>query len=100
MKDVLGNHPNVAEVRGRGLLQAIEIVKDRTTLEPFDISDNITNRVIGAALKRGVFFYGGGTGDVRDIVCMGPPFIIGDAEIELMVRVSVGEPRRSAAMTT
>ena len=38
-------------------------------------------------MKRGVFFYGGGTGDVRDILCMGPPFIIGDAEIELMVRV-------------
>jgi adenosylmethionine-8-amino-7-oxononanoate aminotransferase len=87
LKDVLGNHPNVAEVRGRGLLQAIEIVKDRATLAPFDVSANITNRVVGAALKRGVFFYGGGTGDVRDIVCMGPPFIIGDAEIETMVRV-------------
>ena len=87
LKDALGNHPNVAEVRGRGLLQAIEIVKNRATLEPFDISANITNRLIGAALKRGVFFYGGGTGDVRDIVCMGPPFIIGEAEIELMVRV-------------
>jgi adenosylmethionine-8-amino-7-oxononanoate aminotransferase len=86
LNDVFGNHPNVAEVRGRGLLQAIEIVKNRTTLEPFDVSANITNRVIGAALKRGVFFYGGGTGDVRDIVCMGPPFIIGDAEIEQMVR--------------
>ena len=87
LKDVLGNHPNVAEVRGRGLLQAIEIVKDRATLAPFDVSANITNRVVGAALKRGVFFYGGGTGDVRDIVCMGPPFIIGEAEIETMVRV-------------
>jgi adenosylmethionine-8-amino-7-oxononanoate aminotransferase len=87
LQDVLGNHPNVAEVRGRGLLQAIEIVKDRATLEPFDVSRNITNRIVSAALARGVFFYGGGTGDVRDIVCMGPPFIIGDAEIEQMVRV-------------
>ena len=41
--------------------------------------------MVGAALKRGVFFYSGGTGDVRDIVCMGPPLIIGDAEIEEMV---------------
>ena len=86
LKEVLGNHPNIAEVRGRGLLQAVEIVKDRSTLEPFDVSANITNRLVGAALKRGVFFYGGGTGDVRDILCMGPPFTIGDAEIELMVR--------------
>jgi len=87
LKEVLGNHPNVAEVRGRGLLQAVEIVKNRASLEPFDTSANITNRLVGAALKRGVFFYGGGTGDVRDILCMGPPFIIGDAEIELIVRV-------------
>ena len=28
-------HPNVAEIRGRGLLQAIEIVRDRETLAPF-----------------------------------------------------------------
>jgi len=86
LKDTLGNHPHVAEVRGRGLLQAIEIVKNRSTLEPFEVSANVTNRVIGAALRRGVFFYGGGTGDVRDIVCMGPPFIIGEAEIDIMVR--------------
>jgi adenosylmethionine-8-amino-7-oxononanoate aminotransferase len=86
LQDALGNHPHVAEVRGRGLLQAIEIVRDRATLEPFDVSANVTNRVIGAALKRGVFFYGGGTGEIRDIVCMGPPFIIGDAEIDMMVR--------------
>jgi len=87
LQDALGHHPHVAEVRGRGLLQAIEIVKNRSTLEPYDVADNVTNRVVGAALKRGVFFYGGGTGDVRDIVCMGPPFIIGEAEIDLMVRV-------------
>ncbi len=86
LREALDNHPHVAEVRGRGLLQAIEIVKDRTTLEPYPVDANITNRVIGAALQRGVFFYGGGTQDVRDIICMGPPFIIGDAEIDMMVR--------------
>jgi adenosylmethionine-8-amino-7-oxononanoate aminotransferase len=86
LKDALGNHPHVAEVRGRGLLQAIEVVKNRSTLEQYDVAENITNRIVAAALRRGVFFYGGGTGDVRDVVCMGPPFIIGEAEIELMVR--------------
>ena len=55
-------HPHVAEVRGRGLLQAIEIVRDVETLEPYPRDDNLTGRLVGAALKRGVFFYGGGTG--------------------------------------
>jgi adenosylmethionine-8-amino-7-oxononanoate aminotransferase len=36
-------------------------------------------------LKNGVFFYGGGTGEVRDIVCMGPPFIITEEQIDDMV---------------
>ncbi|MDP6374933.1 MAG: aminotransferase class III-fold pyridoxal phosphate-dependent enzyme [Pseudomonadales bacterium] len=85
LNDAFSNHPYVAEVRGRGLLQAIELVEDRDTLEPFAAERNITNRVVGAGLKRGVFFYGGGTGVVRDIVCMGPPFIITEAEIDFMV---------------
>ena len=85
--DTFSNHPFVAEVRGRGLLQAIEIVKERDTLTPYDVEDNVSNRIVGKALDKGVFFYGGGTGEVRDIVCMGPPFIIEEGHIETMVEV-------------
>jgi adenosylmethionine-8-amino-7-oxononanoate aminotransferase len=81
----LGQHPHVAEVRGMGLLRAVEIVRDRETLTPYDEADNISSRVVGEGLKEGVFFYGGGTGEFRDIVCMGPPFIIDDAHVEAMV---------------
>lgn len=85
--DTFSNHPFVAEVRGRGLLQAIEIVKERDTLTPYDVEDNVSNRIVGKALDKGVFFYGGGTGEVRDIICMGPPFIIEEGHIETMVEV-------------
>lgn len=85
LKDRFNQHPLVAEIRGEGLLLGMEIVKDRETLAPFPAEDGITNRVIGHALKEGVFFYGGGTGDVRDIICIGPPFIINEREIELIV---------------
>ena len=78
-------HPFVAEVRGRGLLQAIEIVRDRETLERFPAEASISQRVVARGLHHGVFFYGGGTGDVRDIVCMGPAFTIERSEIEQMV---------------
>jgi len=87
LADAFAGHPHVAECRGRGLLQAIEIVRDRDTLAPFPAEDNITNRVVADALARGVFFYGGGTGAVRDIVCMGPPFTIAKSELETMVAV-------------
>jgi adenosylmethionine-8-amino-7-oxononanoate aminotransferase len=75
-------HRHVAEVRGRGLLRAIEVVRDQETLEPFPESAQLTNRIVAAGLERGVFFYGGGTGEIRDIVCMGPAFTIGDADLE------------------
>lgn len=72
------------EIRGEGLLRGIEIVKDRETLERFPESTAVTQRVIGAGLKRGVFFYGGGTGAIRDIICLGPAFIVSDAELDRM----------------
>jgi len=83
----LGQHPNVAEVRGIGLLQAVEIVRDRETLEPFAPEDRVTARVVGKGIGRGVFFYPGGTGAVRDIVCLGPALIATESEIDLMAEV-------------
>ncbi|MFU8814419.1 MAG: aspartate aminotransferase family protein [Pseudomonadales bacterium] len=87
LQDAFAEHPHVAEVRGKGLLLAIEVVRDRETLEPYPESASVSNRIVGSALRRGVFFYGGGTGEVRDIVCMGPPFIIDDEHVDTMVRV-------------
>ena len=83
----LGQHPHVAEIRGLGLLQAVEIVADRETLTPFDEARGVTNRVVGKGLSHGVFFYPGGTGVVRDIITLGPPLISTDAEIDLIAEV-------------
>ncbi|HEV2364917.1 MAG TPA: aminotransferase class III-fold pyridoxal phosphate-dependent enzyme [Caulobacteraceae bacterium] len=80
----LGQHPHVAEVRGVGLLQAVEVVRDRDTLEPFAEEEKITDKIVREALRRGVFYYPGGTGPVRDILVMGPPFTVSDAQVEQM----------------
>jgi adenosylmethionine-8-amino-7-oxononanoate aminotransferase len=85
--DAFREHPNVSDVRGRGLLQAIEIVSDRATLTPFPMEAQITQRVVTEALERGVFFYAGGTGEIRDIVCLGPPFVIEERHVDEMVSV-------------
>lgn len=80
----LAEHPHVAEVRGRGLLLGIEIVKDRETNEPFPRQSGITGKIVAAGLAEGVFFYPGGCDPARDVITLGPPFIIGDEEIELI----------------
>lgn len=78
-------HPLVAEIRGEGLLTGLEIVRDRDTLEPFDVKDGITNKLVGYGMEAGVFFYPGGNGNVRDIICLGPPFIIDETDMDLMI---------------
>jgi len=87
LTEAFAPHPHVAEVRGRGLLLAIEVVRDRDSLEPYPEGAQVSNRIVARALEKGVFFYGGGTGEIRDIVCMGPPFVIDDGHIETMAGV-------------
>jgi adenosylmethionine-8-amino-7-oxononanoate aminotransferase len=81
----LADHPHVAQIRGRGLMIGIELVRDRDSLERFDPAQNITGRVVANGLREGVFFYPAGAGESRDAVMLGPPFIIGDAEVEKIV---------------
>jgi adenosylmethionine-8-amino-7-oxononanoate aminotransferase len=80
----LEDHPHVAEVRGKGMMLGVEFVRDKETGERFGKQDNFTGRVVGAGFAEGVFFYPAGGGPAPDAVMLGPPFIIGDEEIELM----------------
>ncbi|MDH5527398.1 MAG: adenosylmethionine--8-amino-7-oxononanoate transaminase [Nitrospirota bacterium] len=46
----LGDHPHVGDIRGRGLMVGIELVKDRATREPFPLEEQVGNR-IGRVLR-------------------------------------------------
>ena len=85
LRAAFDNHPHVAETRGLGLLIGVEIVQDRGSLALFPEADNITGRVVAEALERGVFLYGGGTGEARDIIVIGPPFTIDDGDVDQIV---------------
>jgi adenosylmethionine-8-amino-7-oxononanoate aminotransferase len=81
-------HPFVGEVRGRGLFQAIELVADRASKEPFDPAFKLHAKVKRAALDLGLMCYPmGGTidGARGDHVLLAPPFIISDDEMDLLV---------------
>jgi adenosylmethionine-8-amino-7-oxononanoate aminotransferase len=83
----LEEHPNVAQVRGLGLLQAVELVRDKVTLEPFPAEARVAGSAVAAGIAEGVFFYPGGCDPARDVICLGPPLVISEAEIDLLVGV-------------
>jgi adenosylmethionine-8-amino-7-oxononanoate aminotransferase len=83
-----GQHPNVGDVRGRGLLLAMELVEDRETKAPFDPGQRLHERAKAEAFARGLLIYpGGGTADGRagDHILLAPPYNVSDAELELIV---------------
>ena len=84
----LGGHPHVGDIRGRGLLMAIELIEDRATGEPFSRNRRVAERLKAAAFEHGLACYpGSGTVDgVRgDHVLLAPPFIATDADIDVIV---------------
>ena len=81
----LESHPNVGQVRGKGLMLGIELVRDRATMEPFPAVARFAQKVSGAGLRNGVFFYTAGSGPVSDTILLGPPFIINGEDIDLLV---------------
>lgn len=88
LKERFGNHPFVGDVRGRGLFQAIELVADRTTKEPFDPALKLHARIKQAAMERGLMVYPmGGTidGARGDHVLLAPPFIVDSATLDVVV---------------
>jgi adenosylmethionine-8-amino-7-oxononanoate aminotransferase len=75
----LAPHPNVGDVRGRGLFIGIEFVQDKASKDPFAAELKTHNRVQRAAMQRGLMVYGmGGTIDGRlgDHVLLAPPYIL------------------------
>ena len=91
MGEVLGNrlhelreYPVVGDVRGKGLMWAVEFVQDRKTKAPFPRSDKFAERFTEAAFQNGVILWnnvGHVDGTNGDLVMIAPPFSVSDEEI-------------------
>ncbi len=93
----LGQHPHVGDIRGRGLLIGIEIVRDRGTKEPFEPERKLPARIKAAAMAEGLMVYPmGGTIDGLSgaHVLLAPPYTIDTGHVEAIV------DRLSAALDT
>jgi 4-aminobutyrate--pyruvate transaminase len=78
------DHPLVGEVRGVGLIAAMELVQDKATHRNFDPKDRIGARVTRLGEQHGVI----GRTVVNDTLCFSPPLIIKEDEVdEMLTRV-------------
>ena len=73
----LRDHPHVGEVRGKGLMLAIEVVADKATKAKFDAEADIAGRLQAATRRHGVLVRAGGDG-----LILAPPLIIQQAELD------------------
>ncbi|MGC3937380.1 aspartate aminotransferase family protein [Roseobacter sp. EG26] len=83
-----GQHPNIGDIRGRGLFLGLEIVADRGSKAPFAPSDGVNKKVKQTAMSNGLACYPmGGTMDGQngDHVLLAPPFIMEDKHVDEIV---------------
>jgi putrescine aminotransferase len=79
----LGSHPLVGEVRGKGLLGAIELVKNKTnrTFFPRDMD-------VGTQCRNHCFANGLVMRAIRDTMVVAPPLIVSRDEVDEIVRLA------------
>ena len=74
--------PNIGDIRQKGLMVGIELVKDREKKTPFPLKDRIGHRVILEARKRGVIIR-----PLGDVIVLMPPLSIQLNELEQLTQV-------------
>jgi adenosylmethionine-8-amino-7-oxononanoate aminotransferase len=93
LKALLGHHPNVGDIRGRGLFWGIEFVKDKNTKEPFDVKMGIAQKISDTAISpphNMTLYPGTGTCDGvnGDHVIIAPTYIITREDVEHIAKVT------------
>jgi adenosylmethionine-8-amino-7-oxononanoate aminotransferase len=100
LTDRLGSHPNVGEVRGRGLMVGVELVADRGTRSPFPRRAGLIEAVMAHARDAGMLIYhgtGNADGTNGDTVLLGPPFVVTDRELATIAAILGDAVERAVA---
>jgi adenosylmethionine-8-amino-7-oxononanoate aminotransferase len=97
LRHTLAGHPHVGDIRGRGLFWGIELVADRATAAPFPAQEKIARRIWEHAFDAGlVVYYSQGCADGRngDLIMLGPPLIINEAQIDELIALLASSLRK------
>jgi 4-aminobutyrate aminotransferase len=75
LKEMQARHPAIGNIRGRGLMIAVEFVKNRETREPYpELIDRVTER----AFRKGLLLLGCGKSAFR----LAPPLILNEYDVD------------------
>jgi len=85
---LLEGRPHVGEIRRKGLMAGIEIVKDRKTRESFSPAEKVGQRIVRKVREQGILLR-----PLGDVVVLMPPLSSTEAEIERLVRAVDGAIR-------
>ena len=85
LTEAFADHPIVGEVRGMGLVAAVEFVADRDPMTRLDPALKVGARVTRECLDRGVITR---ALPAADTISFSPPFVVSDDEIDTMVTVA------------
>ncbi len=80
LKEIGDNSKIIGEVRGKGLMIALEIVKDKKTKQP---GGKERDMLIAEALDRGLIVFRGGNTSIR----IAPPLVISERELDLGIDI-------------
>jgi adenosylmethionine-8-amino-7-oxononanoate aminotransferase len=88
LDDLADRQPLIGQVRGRGLLIGLEIVRNMATREPFPRSARVSERIAAEAISRGLVVATGsgaaGSGQ-GDHIILSPPYTVLAGECDLLV---------------
>jgi len=82
LRAALGDHPHVGDIRGKGLMCAVELVADRSTKQSFPASDKVGSRIHQEAAGRGLF-----SRVKADTYLLAPPAVITDDQLDRTVDI-------------
>jgi adenosylmethionine-8-amino-7-oxononanoate aminotransferase len=82
LREIEPRHPNIGEIRGMGLMIGIELVADRESKRPFDLSDDFGGRIWDRCVAKGVLLR-----NLADTFIISPPLTLKREHADVIVDV-------------
>ena len=79
MADIMARHANIGEVRGKGLMGALEAVRDRDSKTPFESHLSVSERIANTCTDHGLICR-----PLGQAIVLCPPFIMTEAQMDEM----------------